>query len=221
MKQTPEPRLSARLYEELRRRIITGVYPQGQRLTEQHIAAELGVSRIPLREALPQLEVEGFIQSFPRRGVVVRRWTDETVHHVFDVRLAIEGQAARLAARRVAKGDVDLDQLWARLEESEAKIRTGEALAVAQANADFHQEVVSATGNELMSALMAAVAGRLVWMFYLSIRRDPHKPSPEHRSVTQAIADGNELLAESIMLAHIESGREPALTMLRNSLTEA
>ncbi|HEY3515167.1 MAG TPA: GntR family transcriptional regulator, partial [Kribbella sp.] len=60
MKQTSGPRLSSRLYEELRRGVITGVYSQGQRLTEQSLAAELGVSRIPLREALPQLEVEGF-----------------------------------------------------------------------------------------------------------------------------------------------------------------
>ncbi|MFD7159814.1 GntR family transcriptional regulator [Kribbella sp. NPDC059898] len=221
MKQTSGPRLSSRLYEELRRGIITGVYPQGQRLTEQSLAAELGVSRIPLREALPQLEVEGFIQSFPRRGVVVSRWTDEAVHHVFDVRIAIEGQAARLAARRAADGKAELDRLWERLEESEAQIRAGDALAVAQANADFHQEVVAATGNALMTSLMAAVAGRLVWMFYLSIRSDPKSPSPEHRTVTQAIADGNELLAESIMLAHIESGREPALQMLRESRPDA
>lgn len=220
MKQTSGPRLSSRLYEELRRGVITGVYSQGQRLTEQSLAAELGVSRIPLREALPQLEVEGFIQSFPRRGVVVSRWTDEAVHHVFDVRIALEGQAARLAARRAADGKAELDRLWERLEESEAQIRAGDALAVAQANADFHQEVVAATGNALMSSLMAAVAGRLVWMFYLSIRSDPTSPSPEHRAVTQAIADGNELLAESIMLAHIESGREPALQMLRESRPE-
>jgi DNA-binding GntR family transcriptional regulator len=218
MKKTSEP-LSTQLYHEVRRRIITGVYPQGVRLPEQRIAEELKVSRIPLREALPQLEVEGFVRSNPRRGVVVRQWTTKSVHDLFDVRLAIEPQAARLAARRVGAGS-PMNELKESLAASEAELHTDDVLRVSVANAKFHQDLVDCADNELLSGLMNAVAGRMTWLFFLTARRDPVVACAEHRAIAEAVNEGNEQLAEALMFAHIEAGRRPSFESMEDLLAE-
>jgi DNA-binding GntR family transcriptional regulator len=219
MKRTSEP-LSTQLYHELRRRIIVGTYPQGVRLPEQRIAEDLKVSRIPLREALPQLEVEGFVQSSPRRGVVVRQWTTKSVHELFDVRLAIEPQAAHLAARRADGGD-SMKELKDSLAASEAELHTDDPLRVSIANAKFHQDLVNCADNELLSGLMNAVAGRMTWLFYLTARRDPIVACAEHRAITEAVSEGNDELAKALMFAHIEAGRRPSFDSMELLLNDS
>lgn len=218
MKRTSEP-LSTQLYHEVRRRIIVGTYPQGERLPEQRIAEDLKVSRIPLREALPQLEVEGFVRSSPRRGVVVPSWTTKSVHDLFDVRLAIEPQAAHLAARRVRNG-ASMDSVKDSLAASEAELHTDDPLRVSMANAKFHQDVVNCADNELLSGLMNAVAGRMIWLFYLTARRDPVVACTEHQAITEAISEGNGQLARALMFAHIEAGRRPSFESMELLLAE-
>jgi DNA-binding GntR family transcriptional regulator len=99
---TDRTSLSQQMYRTLREQIILGRYPQGSRLPEQRIAEEMDVSRVPLREAVPLLERDGFVRTFPRRGAVVFAWDTKAVDDLFDVRLCLESGAARYAARRVA-----------------------------------------------------------------------------------------------------------------------
>ena len=82
--------LSRRIYSTVRERIILGQYPQGSRLPEQRIGEELDVSRVPLREAVPWLERDGFVHSYPRRGAVVTRWDGKAIDDLFDARLSFE-----------------------------------------------------------------------------------------------------------------------------------
>lgn len=216
MSKAAQP-LSIQLQQELRRRIIAGIYPQGMRLTEQRIAEELNVSRIPLREAIPQLEVEGFVLNTPRQGVVVRTWTTKDVDDLFDARLALESRAAWLAAQRAASGMPPV-RLWEAFAESQAALAAGDPLEMSIVNARFHEELVVAAGNELLASLMAAVAGRTAWLFFLTSGRNNHVACDEHRSITEAVADGNGLLAQSLTEAHIELGRRPTFRILAESL---
>ena len=85
---------------ELRRRILAGELAQGERLVEDRLAAALGVSRNPVRESIRVLAAEGFIQVVPRIGATVARLSAEEGEELFDVRMAVEGLAARLAARK-------------------------------------------------------------------------------------------------------------------------
>jgi DNA-binding GntR family transcriptional regulator len=209
--------LSAQVYEELKRRIIVGTYPQGMRLTEQRIAEELNVSRIPLREAIPQLEANGFIQATPRHGIVVKTWSTKDVDDLFDARLALEGRAAWLAAQRVADGGSP-GRLRAAFTESEAVLHKGDPLEVSLTNARFHQELVAASGNQLLTSLMAAVAGRMAWLFYLTAQRNRFVACAEHSSITEAISEGSGLLAKSLVEAHIEAGRRPTFRILEQAL---
>lgn len=215
-----DSRLSTQIYETLRRRIIVGEIPQGARLAEQRIAEELAVSRVPLREAIPQLEVDGFVASLPRRGSVVTRWDTRLVHDLFDTRLALEPAAARRAASRVREGG-SIDELERIQAESELELAAGDELGVADANTRYHQALVDTAENALLSGLMRATSGRMSWLFYLTRQRDSSIACAEHREITATIRSGNERLAEAVVYAHIEAGREPSLTAMKSLLAEA
>lgn len=85
---------------ELRSRILSGALAPGQRLVEEALAATFGVSRNPVREALRVLAAEGLVEVLPRRGATVSLLTAEEAQELFDLRLAVEGVAARIAARK-------------------------------------------------------------------------------------------------------------------------
>ena len=95
-----QPPLRSLVSDELRRLVITGELPPGTRIVEDRLAARLGVSRNPVREALQALAAEGFVDILPRRGAVVAQVTQAEAEDLFDVRAALEPLAARLAARR-------------------------------------------------------------------------------------------------------------------------
>jgi DNA-binding GntR family transcriptional regulator len=206
----PGGSLSARIYEEVRRGIILGIYPQGSRLAEQRLAEDLNVSRVPLREAMPKLTTEGFVTTLPRRSAQVVRWSERTVAELFDVRLALEVNAAGYAARCVA-GGASTEGLRAKLDASEAAVQDGDALLVATTSSDFHQAVVDLADNALLSSLMRAVSGRVTWLFYLTSQLDAQVACEEHRELLAGIQTGNDRIAEALSYAHIERGRVPSL----------
>lgn len=206
--------LSVQLAQEMRHRIITGAYPQGMRLTEQRIAEELDVSRVPVRESIPLLEYEGFVQASPRQGVVVRSWTSADVDDIFDARLALEGRAAWRAAQRSSMG-IAPDLLREAYRSAEGVLHTGDRLTISLVNARYHEALVAASGNQLFVKLMSAVAGRMAWLFYLTSDRDMSVACAEHGAITEAVVEGSGLLAQSLVEAHIESGRRPTLGILQ------
>ncbi|MFI2104355.1 GntR family transcriptional regulator [Isoptericola sp. NPDC019693] len=216
----PAPQVVSRpgqLYRTLRDRIITGVYAQGERLPEQRLATDLDVSRIPLREALPRLESDGLITTLPRRSAVVTTWTTDAVHHLFDARLAIEVAAAGHAAR-IARRDGTLELVERALLASEEQTRLSNELGFADANADFHAALVEASGNPILSALMRGLTSRMAWLFLLTAQRDHETACREHREIVETVRSGNERLAEATTYTHIEAGREPSITSLRDRL---
>ncbi|MDP9793442.1 DNA-binding GntR family transcriptional regulator [Catenuloplanes nepalensis] len=162
-------------YAELRHRIVNLVYAPGQRLFERDLAAELSVSRIPLREALQSLRNDGLVVSVPRQGVVVAHFTADDVRDLFDVRESLESLAARLAAARV--GDDGLGRLRASMAAARTALGAGDDSAVAAANAAFHRELVVMAANPLLSAMMRPLEARTQWLFNLTSRRDPEPVS--------------------------------------------
>lgn len=207
--------LAVQLHHRLRRAIVAGEYPQGTVLFEQRLAVDLDVSRVPVREAMPLLANEGFVEVNPRRSAVVSTWTERRVHDVFDTRLGLEVAAAGGAARRVAAGG-SLAELERAVAAAEAQLAASDhALEQAEANCAIHLALVAAAGNELMDSVMRAVGGRMTWLFYLTSSRDLHQQGDEHAAILGALRAGNERLAESLTFAHIEAGRAPTLDVLR------
>jgi len=209
----PEASLAEQTYRTLRRRIILGEYPQGARLVEATLAADLAVSRLPIREALPQLENEGFVRTLPRRSSRVVEWTSADITELFDARLSLETLAARLAARAAADG-ASLEPLQRAIEAEHAALDSRDWLEVAETSTIVHEVIVGLGGSALLASLMRAVTGRMTWLFYLTSARDQHQQSDEHHEMLEAIRSGNERLAESIAFTHVEKGRAPSLELL-------
>jgi len=217
--ESAESRLSLprRIYSTVRERIILGQYPQGSRLPEQRIGEELDVSRVPLREAVPWLERDGFVHSYPRRGAVVARWDEKAIDDLFDARLSLEVGAARYAARQVGRGG-SMDLLNHALSEAQQVVEAGDAYAIAQGSTAFHEAVVATSANELMIRLMGAISGRITWLFYLTSGLPADEAFHDHVLLRDAIASGNERVAESVAYAHIERDREPTFEAMRGQM---
>jgi DNA-binding GntR family transcriptional regulator len=191
--------------EELRRLIITGELEPGTRLVEDRLAARLGVSRNPVREALQTLASEGFVEVLPRRGAVVAEVTVEQAEELFDVRMALEPLAARLAAKRAPAAAVDgLRQV---LERARQATEAGDFDLVAACNTDFHRLVVEISGNDYLRLLLAPMARRVQWIFRTSApTRAPHSWR-EHEELLRAIAAGDQDYAEAAARAHVGAAR--------------
>ena len=209
--------LSRYIYSTVRERIILGQYPQGSRLPEQRIGEELNVSRVPLREAVPWLERDGFVHSRPRRGAVVSRWDEKAIDDLFDVRLSLEVGAARYAARQVARGG-SLDPLNHALDEAQRTVAGGDPFQIARTSTAFHEAVIETSSNELMVSLMKNISGRITWLFFLTSGLPADEAFHDHVLLRDAIASGNERVAESVAYAHIERDRQPTFDAMKDKL---
>ena len=102
----PPASLANLVYDSLKELILTSQFDPSQRLDERTLAAQLGISRTPLREAIHRLVAEGFLRVEPRRGVFVNEKSKNEIVEILYVRAALESMGARLATRHVTDGDV-------------------------------------------------------------------------------------------------------------------
>nr|WP_172153463.1 GntR family transcriptional regulator [Isoptericola chiayiensis] len=198
-------------YETLKARIIGLDLAPGQRLVERDIATELGVSRVPLREALHQLESEGLVVLVPRQGALVAPFTRDDVEHLFEVRESVEVLAFRLAALR--RSTADLAAMSAAVEAARDALARRDDAATAAANAGFHAVVVQACGNPLLQSMLAPLDARVRWLFHLTKRRDTHEQCEEHAAMLTAIEARDADAVAGLAHAHVTSGREPSLAL--------
>lgn len=198
--------------DELREEIITGTLAPGQRLIERELAAQYGVSRVPLREAILQLEAEGFVRIAPRRGAMVETFSPQSVIDLFDVRESMEALAAQLAAERADQAG--LDSLKARLDAARAATEAGKQEEITRANAAFHEEIVRLAENPLLESIMQPLAGRVAWLFTFMTQAAPETVCREHEALYEVIASGDGLRAAEFACAHVAATREPTLAAL-------
>lgn len=194
----------------IRARIIDGTYGAGSRLRERELSAALGVSRVPVREALRNLEHQGFIVLQPRRGAVVRSMDPVAVNELFDVRCLLEPLAAREAARayRAGRSHEGLD---AAMERAEAAMASGDKQEILVANTLFHEQLIEAARHDLLRETSGPVLERTRWIFAQTSSRDPGGQLHEHHAIYEAIRGGQPRVAEAYMLAHVESGRTASI----------
>jgi DNA-binding GntR family transcriptional regulator len=143
------------VYVRLRDAIVSGALAPDMRLYEQRLAADLGVSRTPVREALAMLDAEELVVSENNRGTVVRRISYEEVRETYEVRAVIEGYAARLAAARIGRGQLDglraLDEQMKQAISGRGKPAEEQVGELGRLNADFHQAIANATENHVLA----------------------------------------------------------------------
>jgi DNA-binding GntR family transcriptional regulator len=208
--------LSVKVYEYLRDAIIEGDLEPGSRLLERELSDRLEVSRIPIREALPQLESEGLIQTFPRRGSFVTQLTLRDISELFDVRTSLDVLSARLASEKARTERTRA--LTLSFERARLATDSGTATEIATANAAFHDAILQLAGNRLLDSLMSPISARVRWLFRLTSERDPAMLCQEHQELHDAIRSGSTELAASLAFSHVERGRVPSLEALSTIL---
>jgi DNA-binding GntR family transcriptional regulator len=193
--------LRDQVLDALRKGIISGDYPPGERLTEDRLAEDFGVSRNPVREALRVAEAEGFVVILPRRGAVVASPSSAAIDDIFAVRERLESLAARLAAERSAPGDVTT--LRAILEQARLATERQDLRRVAELNSALHLHILEISGNPWLASIAKALYLHVQWVFQMTANvRAPHSWD-EHTNLIDAIESGDGDLAESVALSHV------------------
>lgn len=192
--------------DEIRQRILTGLLPPGERLVEDRLAEDLGVSRNPVREAIRVLATEGLVEVAPRRGAAVARPRPAHAEELFDIRMALEGLAARLAARR--RDGAALARLRTVLDDQRDADQVG---TVADLNTRFHTEVAAASGNEHLHQLVGPLLRRAQWVFLQTAYTRAGESLTEHERIYAAIAAGDEESAQALSVAHVAAARRTYL----------
>lgn len=213
---TASPSRGEIVYEWVRERIIDGRFPTGSRIRERDLAEEIQVSRIPIREAFPRLEAEGYIRTIPRRGAVVAPMGLPEVNEVFDVRASLEVLAARLAAQRCADG-ADGTVVTEALAQAERAVASGVVKDIAFATAQLHGSIVELAGSALLSDLMVPVQGRVARLFNLTHDRDALDLHREHYDLCDAILQGQVTRACALALAHVEHSRADTVPLFERA----
>lgn len=188
----------------VRRAIMLGRFRPGDRLTEQALAAEVGVSRGPVRDALRQLEREGLVQLAPHRGAVVSMLGLREAYEFYIVRGHLEGLAIRLAGDRLGDADIAyLAGVVARMTElpgAEAGL-----LAAADLDLAFHQRIVACSGNRALIDLYGAMDAK-VYALFVTVQH--HFPlrfahlAARHQEVVDVFLAGEWWRAEAVVAEH-------------------
>lgn len=165
----------------------------GQRLNELQLAAEYGVSRPPLREAIRTLEAEGLVSSVPRRGSFVRVLSARDVREIFTVRFGLEALAGELLVVRDDAAEI-ADGLDRQLDELEAQIGQGDLSQVINTDLGFHRQMVAAAGNLRLLSMWEQAVGEVRLAFTLVDANffEVAYFEDTHRSLVQALRERDE-----------------------------
>ena len=198
------------VYAAVRARILAGDLPPGGRLRQEELAADLGVSRTPLREALRRLASEGLVEFHPNRGATVAGDDDTTLWHAWSARVAIEPGAARLAAQ-VCDPDA-IERLRSLVADQRARVRDGRDTY--DANRDFHLGLVAASGNpHLLRFAETLWVARIARRIYAAQAIDPRRVlywADDHDRIVDAVAAGDGNLAALLTREHIAASPPPS-----------
>ena len=210
-----------RAYATLRAGIMDGRYTPGARLGEIEVAAELGLSRTPVREALRRLGSEGLVEHLPNRGARVRTWSAEDLDEGYEVRALLEGLGARRAAARVTPEQLDrLAALAAEMVAVDPSLGhrpPGDFADLARLNAEFHALIVTASGSGRLGETLAGVVQMpLVLRTYQRYTPEALARShAHHHEIVDALRAGDGTWAESVMRSHVLAARTVLLRSLR------
>jgi DNA-binding GntR family transcriptional regulator len=195
--------------DAIRAAIVAGRYPPGDRLLEDRIAHELDVSRNPVREALQALTTEGFVVIEPRRGARVATISRQRAADLFEVREALEGLAARLAATR--RTPEQLDKLQALVAQGTALVAAGRLTELPDLNTRFHVALHAAADNTMLAETLGRLSPVITWVYARRIAARSRDSWTEHEAIVAAIADGDADAAGTLACGHIAAARRAYL----------
>jgi phosphonate utilization transcriptional regulator len=213
-----EQSLTSLVQRELERQIESGELAPGSKVNEADVAADLRVSRGPVREAFRALQQIGLVRTEKNRGVYVREVSLPEASEIYEVRAALEAMIGRLAAKRVQP--VQLSGLRALVKRMQAVARSRDPDAYFPLNLEFHDTLAQAAGNAALLANYRRVIRELNLYRRATLARTTDNipiATRDHEAIVNAVAKGDEKLAERLLYEHVISSRERLQRALKPS----
>ena len=195
----------------LRAEIVAGTYPAGSRLTEPALCERYGVSRVPVREALKQLEAEGFVVSVAYAGVRVAHIDRTEAEDLFTVRRTIEELTVRRSAERF-RAEPDAPEVREFATRLDALVEAGlgglddpERTDLPPLNTRFHLAIAEFSGNASLLALFRQIAAKIEWLYGIDVRVRGEHSWEEHAEIAEAVEAGQVAAAGRLMRKHVQN----------------
>ena len=196
------------VYEELKKRIMTGAIRPGKRMMEINLAEDMGVSRTPVREAIRKLEREGLVTIEPRKGAYASNISVDDMVGLLIVREDLEGLAAELTAARI--NDEIIEDLEAITNSYAEAIKNNDTEKMIAFDELFHKHIVAASGNKTLihfSTMVQELALRFRYLYYDNFSRYENMSS-QHHSIIDASKSGNCTEARRVASEHVNKLKE-------------
>jgi DNA-binding GntR family transcriptional regulator len=203
--ELPSTTLKFHLVARLRNGIVSGHYRPGERLNESKLAREFAVSRIPVREALMQLQEQGLVMNHPRRGMFVNSLSEEDTQKINSVRIVLEAEALKLCRARYTRDmDTDLNRMVQVMEEWES----GSELDAAALDLEFHRAIWGFSRNPyLVKTLDSLVPIVLAHHALDSATHDMVRWTlKHHRALLEVVQGHSKLSPEEAIVSHLRLG---------------
>lgn len=202
-----------RVFDQLRRAIVEGEIPAGSKLSEPALAERFAVSRGPLREAMRRLESTHLLERRANVGARVVALTRERLMKLYEVREALEGMAARLAAERMSATDIAALQAMLEQHRGEVARECWQAYFQQEGDPDFHYRIAVGSGNQRLIRILCDDLYHLARMYrcQFGMKSDRARDAlKEHALVVEAISERDGELAEWLMRRHVRASRKGA-----------
>lgn len=209
--------LSEEAYDRLRQTIAAGVLSPGAKLVEADLAAQLGISRTPLREAFRRLEAEGFLRRDTGGGIRVLGLSADEVDEIFRIRAVLEGLAARLAAQRADAAA--LSHLQEILEVASRCLRSGATDRLLELNTRFHDGITTLSGSPRLQLLLSSLRDRILLYrrITLEVPGEHRRSWRDHREILRALRARDGRGAEGLLVRHITRKKSAVLASMRGA----
>jgi DNA-binding GntR family transcriptional regulator len=198
--------LRQQIYERVEELIIYGELAAGEHLVESQLAQRLGVSRIPVREALQLLNRDGWVDLRPRQGAFVHSPTVEEADEVFTVRTVLEVEATRLAALHPT--EVAVRGLRKIIGAGHVALKKGDDRELVRLNSEFHEGISRMAGNRILTQMTGRLDKRIRWFFAPVVKLRGAASWEEHKEMVDAIEASDPDRAAEEMRKHAEATKD-------------
>lgn len=202
----------------IRDSILKGKLKPGERLMEVDVANSLGISRTPLREAFLQLESEGFVKVIPRKGAIVAETSPEDAEETYQIKGALEGLAAKLAAEKISKDKIDelikLNERMRKISQSKQKDYSN----FLELNSAFHKIINESSGNHKLVKMIKNLRHQTFRynFIFLSLISHLKESVSEHDKIIDALKKRNSELAKKLVEQHNENAKVLLVKFIKN-----
>lgn len=193
------------VFNTLREAILKGELKPGERLMELQLAAKLGVSRTPIREAIRMLEQEGLAVTIPRKGAEVAKMTEKDMEDVLQIREALDELAAKIACEQIS--EEQLEELVATMHEFEESTKTDNVKKIAEADVKFHDIIYQSTGNQKLVNMLNNLREQMYRYRVEYLKDENNYPTlmKEHKDIVEGLVRKNKTQVTETMHQHVKN----------------